>query len=81
MVRGAEIGNHTPIMAGDDDSTSSCRLLWVDAVFDSEPGGLDGVVEDGGVFVVADSTQVDYAVGREHVLRSSGGVLRSTAGN
>ena len=69
------------MVACNHDSTSPRWFLFVDAVLDSKPSGLDGVVQDGGVFVVADAAKVDDAVGGEHVLCSAGGVLGATAGD
>jgi hypothetical protein len=68
-------------VVGDDDATAASGFLFVDAVLDAQTSGLDGVVQDGSVFVVADAAKVDDAVGREHVLRTTSGVLGSTAGN
>jgi hypothetical protein len=81
VVCGSEIGDHRPVVVGDDDATPAGGLFFVDAVLDAETGGLDGVVQDRGVFVVADTAKVDYAVGWEHVLRATGGVLGSAAGD
>jgi hypothetical protein len=68
-------------VVGDDDATAASRFLFVDAVLDAQTSGLDGVVQDGSVFVVTDAAKVDDAVGREHVLRTTSGVLGSTSGN
>lgn len=81
VVRGAQIGAETPVVAGDDDTTAAGGLRGLDAVLDAEAGLLDGILEDGGVLVVADAAQVDDAVVREDVLGATGGVLGGTAGD
>lgn len=81
VVGGGEVGAHAPVVACDDDGAAAGGLLGVDAVLHAETGLLDGVVQDGGVLVVADAAQEDDAVGRQHVLRSAGGVLGGAAGD
>lgn len=63
MVGGAEVGAQAPVVAGDDDAAAARLLLGVDAVLDAQAGGLDGVVQDGRVLVVAGAAEVDDAVG------------------
>ena len=63
VVGGAELGAHAPVVAGDDDATGAGGDLGVDAVLDTEAGLLDGVVQDGGVLVVADTADECNAVG------------------
>lgn len=81
VVGGAQVGAETPVVAGDDDTAAAGGLGGLDAVLDAEAGLLDGVLEDGGVLVVADAAQVDDAVVREDVLGATGGVLGGTAGD
>lgn len=68
-------------MVSDHNSTASGGLGLVNAVFNAETGGLDSIVQDGGIFVVADSTEEYNAVGWENVLGSTSSVLGSTSGN
>lgn len=68
-------------MVCDHDTATTCWLLGVNAVLDAETCLLDGVVEDGGVFVVADTAEVDGGVGWEEVLGAASGVLGSAAGD
>lgn len=81
VVRGAQVGAETPVVAGDDDAAAAGGLGGLDAVLDTEAGLLDGVLEDGGVLVVADTAQVDDAVVGQDVLGSAGGVLGGAAGD
>jgi len=68
-------------MIGDYNTAATGRLLFVNTVFDSKTSGLDGIVEDGGVFVVADSADEHDAVGGGNILSSARGVLGSATGN
>lgn len=81
VVGGAQVGAETPVVAGDDDAAAAGGLGRLDAVLDAEAGLLDGVLEDGGVLVVADAAEVDDAVVREDVLGAAGGVLGGAAGD
>lgn len=79
VVGGAQVGAETPVVAGDDDAAAAGGLGGLDAVLDAEAGLLDGVLEDGGVLVVADAAQVDDAVVGQDVLGAAGGVLGGAA--
>ena len=79
VVRRAELGAHASVVAGDDDTAAAGGHLGVDAVLDAQADLLDGVLQDGGVLVVADAAEVDNAVGREDVLGTAGRVLRRAA--
>lgn len=68
-------------MVSDHNTTASGGLSFVNTVFNTETGGLDSIVQDGGIFVVADSAKEYNAVGRENVLGSTSSVLGSTSGN
>lgn len=81
VVRGAQVGAETPVVAGDDDAAAAGGLGGLDAVLDAEAGLLDGILEDGGVLVVADAAQVDDAVVGQDVLGAAGGVLSGAAGD
>lgn len=81
VVGSAEVGAQASVVAGDDGAATASLLLGVDAVLDAEASGLDGVVEDGRVLVVAGTADVDDAVGGQDVLGTSGAVLGSTAGD
>lgn len=81
VVRGAEEGAERPVVAGDDNTALAGADLLVDAVLDPQADSTDGVLEDGGVLVVADTADVDYAVGGQDVLGAASGVLGGAAGN
>lgn len=81
VVGGSQVGAHAPVVAGDDDAAPPRGLAGLDAVLDAEAGLLDGVLEDGGVLVVANAAQVDDAVVRQQVLGATGRVLGGTAGD
>lgn len=81
VVGSAQVGAETPVVAGDDDTAAASGLGGLDAVLDAEAGLLDGVLENCGVLIVADTAQVDDAVVREDVLGATGGVLGGTAGD
>lgn len=68
-------------MIGDYNTTSSGGLFLVNTVFDAETSGLDGIVQDSSVFVIADSSKEYDAVGWENVLGSTSGVLGAASGN
>lgn len=80
VVGGTQIRAHAAVVAGDDHAAAAGGLRRIDAVLDTQTGLLDGILEDGGVLVVADTPNVHDAVGRQHVLRSTGCVLCGTAG-
>lgn len=67
-IRCGKIGDHASVVAGDDDTTTSSWLLFVISVANSESGLLVGVLENFGVFVVADAAEEDYGIGLEQVL-------------
>lgn len=81
VVGGTQVGAETPVVAGDDDTTTAGGLGRLDAVLDAEAGLLDGILEDGGVLIVANAAQVDDAVFGQDVLGATGGVLGGTAGD
>jgi hypothetical protein len=43
-------------MSGDHDAASSSLLFLVNTIFDSEASCLDGIVQDGGVLVIPNTT-------------------------
>lgn len=81
VVGSTEVGAQASVVASDDGTAAASLLLRVDTVLDTEASGLDGIVEDGRVLVVASTADVDDAVGREDVLGTSGTVLGSTTGD
>jgi hypothetical protein len=81
VVGGAQVGAETPVVAGDDDPAAAGGLRGLDTVLDAEAGLLDGILEDGGVLVIADTAEVHDAVVGENVLGATGGVLGGTAGD
>lgn len=80
LVGGIKSGAKRPVVAGDDSTAPTGRLLRIDTVLDPQAGGTDGIAEDGGVLVVADAAEVDDAVGGQDVLGATGGVLGGAAG-
>jgi hypothetical protein len=81
VVRRTERRAERAVVASDDDGAPAGRHLGVDPVLDTQADGADGVLEDGGVLVVADAADVDHAVGRENVLGAAGRVLGGAAGD
>lgn len=81
VVGSTQVGAETAVVAGDDDTAASSGNLGVDAVLDAEADLLDGVAEGGGVLVVANTAEVDDAVGGQDVLGTAGGVLGGTTSN
>lgn len=81
VVGGTKLSAHGAVVAGNDNTATAGVDLGVDTVLDAETSLLDSIVEDGGVLVVTDTTEVDDAVGREEVLSTAGGVLGSTTSN
>lgn len=81
VVGGAEVGAHAAVVAGDDDAAAAGGLGRLDAVLDAQAGLLDGVLEDGGVLVVADAAEVDDAIVGQQVLGAAGRVLGGAAGD
>jgi len=66
-------------MPSNHNTTTSSFLLFVNSVFDTETCGLNGIVKDGCVFVVANTPKVDYGVVRKDVLGTSSCVLGSAS--
>jgi hypothetical protein len=81
VVRGAQLGAHAAVVAGDDNAAAAGGNLGVDAVLDAQAGLLAGVAEDGGVLVVAGAAKVHDAVGRQDVLGAARRVLGRAAGD
>lgn len=81
VVGSTKVGAETAVVAGDDGSATASLLLGVDAVLDTQAGGLDGIMQNGSILVVADTAKVDDAVGGQDVLGTTGRVLGGTASN
>lgn len=81
VVGGAKVGAQAAVVAGDDGTTAASLLLGVNAVLDAEARSFDGIVKNSGVLVITSAAEVDDAVGRQDVLRSTGRVLGSAASN
>lgn len=79
LVRGRQVGAHAPIVPGNNDTASSCRLGVVNAVFGMDAGFGAGFAQRVAVLVAPDATNVRDGVRRQHVRGPSGGVLRSAA--
>lgn len=68
-------------MIGNNHTAASSGFLGINSVFDPQTSGLDSVVQDGGILVVANTTEEDDGVGRKHILCTTSGILGSAAGN
>lgn len=81
VVGSTKIRAHAPVVARNHHAAPSGGLRRLDTVLDAKAGLFDGILEDGGVLVVADTAQVYDAVVGQHVLGAAGSVLGSTASN
>ena len=81
MVCCAKVGAHAPVMACNNDTTTPSLLFLVYTVLNGETSLFDGILENGGILVVTDTTQIDNRIGWENVLGATSGVLSCTAGN
>ena len=81
VVGSTEVSAKTAVMASDDNTATTGLDLGVDAVLDTQAGSLACIVEDGRVFVVSGTSEVDDAVGGQDVLCASGRVLGGAASN
>lgn len=81
VVGSTQIRAHTPVVACNHHTAPTRRLRRLDAVLDTKTGLLDGILQDGGVLVVADTAEVYDAVVGQEVLGAAGGVLGSAASN
>lgn len=81
VVGSTQIRAHAPVVARNHHTTPTGGLRRLDAVLDAKTGLLDGILEDGGVLVVADTAEVYDAVVGQEVLGATGGVLGSAASN
>jgi hypothetical protein len=68
-------------MARNDDTAATCLLLLINTVLDAKAGLLDGIVENGCVFVVSYTAEVDDGVRGQNVLCSTSSVLCSSTSN
>lgn len=81
VVGGVEFGDYGVVVVCDDDVVVVGGDFGVYVVFDLEVDLFDGIVEDGGVFVVVGVVEVDDRVGCEDVLGFVGGVLSGVVGD
>lgn len=81
VVGSTKIRAQAAVVAGDDNTAAASLLSGFGAVFDTKASGLDSIVQDGRVLVVASTTQVDDAVGGKDILGATSRVLSSTASN
>lgn len=81
VVGGVQASAHAAVVAGDDDAAPAGGVRGVHAVLDAQADLLDGIVQDGGVLVVADAADEDDAVRGQDVLRTAGRVLGGAAGD
>lgn len=81
MVSSAKIRAQASVVAGNDSTTSASLFLGVDTVFNTETSGLDSIVKDSSILVIASATEVDDTVRREDVLSTSSTVLCSASSN
>lgn len=81
FICGSKMCAQATVLACDDDAASSCRLHVVDPVLGVDTGFRTGFFQDTAVLVTPDATNVHHRFRRQHVLSSSGSVLRSAAGD
>lgn len=81
VVGSTQIRAHAPVVARNHHTAPARRLRRLDTVFDTKASLLDGILEDRGVLVVADTAEVYDAVVGQQVLRATGGVLSRAASN
>lgn len=81
VVGSTQIRAHAPVVACNHHTAPARRLRRLDAVLDTKTSLLDGILQDGGVLVVADTAEVYDAVVGQEVLGAAGGVLGSAASN
>jgi hypothetical protein len=81
VVGSTQVSAQAAVVASDDDAAAARLLLGVDTVLYSQAGGLDGVVQNGGVLVVSHAAEVDDAVRAQDILGTTGGVLGGAAGD
>ncbi len=81
VVGGGQISAHGAVVAGDDNTAATGRVLRVDAVFDAEASLLICLLEDGGVLVVTDAAYVDNGAIWKNVLGTASSVLGSSTGD
>ena len=62
LVCRGEIGAHGTVVAGDDDSAATRRVLLIVAVADLKTGLFVGILEDIGILVLADASKKDDRV-------------------
>lgn len=58
-VRCGKIGAETAVLTCDNDTAAAGRLLFIDAVFDADAFLRGGGLEDLGVLVLADGSNID----------------------
>lgn len=75
MIRRRQIRAHAAVVACNDNTTASCRLLLIDSVSDLESRFLVRLLQDLCLLVFAHAAEVNYRVRREQVLCSSCRVL------
>ena len=59
LVRGGQMRHHAAVVTGDYYAASSCGDFGVDEVFGAQTGGGTGGTQDVGVFVGADTADVE----------------------
>lgn len=78
MVGSTQVGAETSVVASDDNTAATSLLGRLDTVLDTEASGVDSVLHNGGVLVIASAAEVDDAVGGQDVLGTTGRVLSGT---
>jgi len=81
VVGSAQLSDHASVMASDDNTTATGRLLCINTVLNVHTGLLDCLVKRLGILIVTNTTEEDDAILWEKVLCATGGVLGSAAGN
>jgi hypothetical protein len=81
VVGGSKICAERAVVASDDDTAAASGGLLVVEVLGLDTSLLADVLESLAVLVLTDAANVEDRLGGQDVLGTTGGVLRSTAGN
>lgn len=68
LVGGSKVGAHAAVVAGDDDTALAGGLGIIDTVFGVNTGLLASLLQDLGILVTADTSNVADGVGGKSVL-------------
>src|SRR2546421_1543500 len=68
FIGSCQMGNQAAVVAGDDDSASTCGLDVVHMVFCMKPFLVAGILENVGIFIAPNAADVKHRVRRKHIL-------------